>query len=200
MHEGVVVDDSTGAPLAGVQVIGKWKVTYSSMGHSGERCVKVLVVESDAAGRFQFPAWSRNDTPVTSFYFALSGYKPGYRPARDPQLLVGHPPARDRAAGGGSVVMPSARLRLEMNPWTPPPADRAKYLLQLLPSIACAESDVEWGSLYHVRKAVQDEFLGFPPEVQRTKRMDYNKWLELQVEESRKKLASEALGTKGRAP
>jgi hypothetical protein len=199
-HEGVVLDAPSGAPLPGVKVVGKWKVSYSSMAHSGERCVKVLVVETDAAGRFRFPAWSRNDTPVTSFYLTVSGYKPGYRPADNPAPLVGHPPAGKRSTGGGSVSLPPGALRLAMERWEPPAAERAKYLLQFLPSVACSESDAEWGSLYYVRKAVQDEFARFPPEVQRTKRMDYSDWLAGQVEESRTKLARETSGTKEKTP
>jgi hypothetical protein len=193
-HDGIVVEAGSGAPLPGTKIIAKWMVSYSSLARSGQRCVRVVVVDSDASGRFRFEPWTRQDTPVTAMYLTLSGYRPGFRPAEPTQTIVGKP--RTKAIDGGPVDLPPMDLRLSMTRWEPAPAERAEYLLHLLPSISCGPANAVWGSIYEVRKGAYEEFMTFPPEVQRSEKMDYVAWLKLRVEESRLKLAREAAETK----
>ena len=193
-HEGIVVEAGSGAPLPGAKVIAKWMVSYSSPAHSGQRCVRVVVVDSDASGHFRFAPWTRQDTPVTTMYLTLSGYRPGFRPAEPSQTIVGKPSTK--VIDGGPVDLPPIALRLSMTRWEPAPAERAKYLLGFLASISCGPTNAVWGSIYEVRKGAYEEFMTFPPEVQRSGTMDYVAWLKLRVEESRLKLAREGAETK----
>lgn len=192
-HEGVVIDQKSGAPIAGAKVIGKWVVTYSSLAHSGERCVKALVVESDAAGNFRLPPWERKDTPVTSMDLIVYAYKPGYRLHRYSDPIVARPGAIARLFGsGGDVTLPKGdTIRVQMMRWNPEPAQRADYLLDFLPSVGCSFTFAEWGTLYFVTRGVYEEFLAFPPEVQRTSKMDYIPWLKSQVDADRSRLQIE---------
>jgi hypothetical protein len=192
-HEGIVVEAGSGAPLPGAKLIAKWMVTYSSAAHSGQRCVRVVVVDSDASGRFSFAPWTRQDTPVTTMYLTLYSYRPGFRPEPS-QTIVGRPSTK--AIDGGPVDLPPTDLRLSMTRWEPAPAERAKYLLGFLPSISCGPTNAVWGSIYEVLKGAYEEFMTFPPEVQRSETMDYVAWLKLRVEESRLKLARERAETK----
>jgi hypothetical protein len=192
-HEGVVVEQKSGAPIAEAKVIGKWMVTYSSLAHSGERCVKALVVESDAAGNFRLPPWERKDTPVTSMDLIVYAYKPGYRLHRSSDPIVAQPGAIARLFGsGGDVTLPKGNtIRVQMMRWNPEPAQRADYLLNFLPSVGCGGTLTEWGTLYFVTRGVYEEFLAFPPEVQRTRKMDYIPWLKSQVDSHRLQLQIE---------
>ena len=191
-HEGVVVEQATGAPIAGARVIGKWTVSYSSLAHSGERCVKVFVVESDAAGNFRLPPWETQDTPVTAIDLYVSAYKPGYRFDKSPEPIVAHPSGFAELIGVGTVKLPKGNaMRVQMARWDPEPAQRADYLLKFLPSIRCMFSKDEWGTIYFVSRAIYQEFEGFPPEVRRTSKRDYMPWLKEQVDADRSKLQSE---------
>jgi hypothetical protein len=192
-HEGVVVEQGSGAPLAGAKVIGKWMVTYSSLAHSGERCVKALVVESDAAGHFRLPPWKRTDTRVTSMDLIVYAYKPGYRLDRYSDPIVAYPGAIARLLNsGGDVTLPKGNaIRVQMMRWNPEPVQRREYLLDFLPSVGCGGTLAEWGTLYFVTRAVYDEFAAFPPEVQRTSKMDYILWLKQVVDDDRAQLQRE---------
>ena len=191
-HEGVVVEQGTGTPVVGAKVIGKWTVGYSSLAHSGERCVKVLVVESDAAGNFRLPPWETYDTAVTVIDLFLYAYKPGYRFDKSPEPIVAHPGGFAGLTGVGTVKLSKGNtMRVQMARWDPEPAQRADYLLKFLPSIRCTFSKDEWGTIYFVSRGVYEEFAGFPPEVRRTSKRDYMPWLKEQVDADRSKLQKE---------
>jgi hypothetical protein len=199
-HDGIVVEQGTGAPIAGAKVIGKWTVHYSSMAHEGDRCVKVLVVESDASGKFHLPPWERFDTTVEAIDFYLYAYKPGYRfdePRR--ATTSAYPGSLDKLFGFPVSIRKGDVLRVPMARWDVPPEARADYLLrQFRPSLGCYSlgRGAEYGALYHVTRAIYDEFLGFPPDVQRPNGRDDIAKLKSWLEEDRAKLESERQGWK----
>jgi len=186
-HMGVVVEPGTGKPVAGATVVGKWKVTYSSVAHSGERCVKSLVVEADSEGRFYLPGWTREDTPVTSFYLLVYGYRPGYRFDQSPKPAIAEPDLAMRWFEKGGLSLPPETFRMEMAPWAPPPDERARHLLRMIPMTSCPEGE-EDVARYRFLRSIQEEFAAFPPEAQSSGRMDYLPWLKSMVDKARERL------------
>jgi hypothetical protein len=79
--EGTVIDGSTGAPLAGVYVIGAWWVSISMPVKSMSGCSKLEVVRTDEQGRFALSTWSGSirahlfgDENLNDYYY-LKGYR-----------------------------------------------------------------------------------------------------------------------------
>jgi hypothetical protein len=91
---GKVVDEETGAPLAGVIIVAKWTIEASFVGYDSE-LLNVLETVTDKDGHYGFPAWGPKLLPRTSYPFSLSElfgkgddpyvvyFKSGYWPAHE---------------------------------------------------------------------------------------------------------------------
>ena len=55
--EGRIVDEDTGEPLEGVNVVAYWELFDGIEGHTSEGVIKAMETVTDMDGRFQFPAW-----------------------------------------------------------------------------------------------------------------------------------------------
>jgi hypothetical protein len=101
--DGVVLDESTGKPLADAIVVVTWMGDESKLVDSGSDCYHAETARTDANGKWHTPAWSR---PWSSRNFGISlrgpqgeAYKPGYifsyRPLPD-LLLTPHKGTKDQ--------------------------------------------------------------------------------------------------------
>jgi hypothetical protein len=91
---GKVVDEDTGAPLAGVIIVAKWTIEASYVGYDNE-LLNTLETVSDKNGNYGFPAWGPKILPITSIAISRSDlfgsgndpgvmyFKNGYWPARE---------------------------------------------------------------------------------------------------------------------
>src|SRR5690242_18207733 len=55
---GVVIDASTGRPIADAVVTAKWIGGFSTVAHGGTRCAKGMATTTDASGHFSFSEWT----------------------------------------------------------------------------------------------------------------------------------------------
>jgi hypothetical protein len=79
--EGRVIDGSTGRPLAGVYVIGTWRVDIPFPGKSASGCMKLEIVRTDEHGEFALSNWSGSimahlfgDETLSDYYY-VKGYR-----------------------------------------------------------------------------------------------------------------------------
>jgi hypothetical protein len=89
---GKVVDEETGAPLAGVIIVAKWTVEESFVGRNND-LLNVLETISDKDGNYGFPAWGPKLLPIFPLSpLAIFGsgndpmvvyFKSGYWPAQE---------------------------------------------------------------------------------------------------------------------
>lgn len=111
--QGVVVDDATNRPVAGVAIIGIWagKPVFILPFHA----LRIVEVLSDANDRFVIPAWSSTtlETVVIQPFPLVTSYAHGFRQA---------------VADAKQLQAQSAELRLRLKPIADSPADRAREL------------------------------------------------------------------------
>jgi hypothetical protein len=86
--DGVVLDESTGKPIAGAIVVVTWMGDESKFVDSGSNCYHAETARTDANGKWHTSAWSR-PWSTRNFGISLRGpvgeaYKPGYI---DPPIL-----------------------------------------------------------------------------------------------------------------
>ena len=139
--DGVVLDESTGKPIAGAIVVATWTGDVSKLVDSGTVCYHAETARTDANGKYQIPAWS---LPWSTRNFRISArgpvgeaYKPGYifstyRPLPD-LLLTPHKGTKDQYYEYLSTIS-------RRNGCTPD-AESEKNLLLFYGSIA-AEADL----------------------------------------------------------
>jgi hypothetical protein len=126
-QEGVVVDKETGEPIAGVWVTGRWRGRV--MGDTV--CFHADATQTDAQGRFAFPAWRNHEGNFESSYdqnFVTNVYKQGYQ------------------AVGGHIY------RWEMVPFAGSREERLAYIGTAIPD--CNNAGYSMRKLYPVRKAI----------------------------------------------
>src|SRR6185312_6211859 len=80
--EATVVDAETHRPLEGVNVVAHWVVRYGQLGemHYHYVAFKLMEAVTDANGRFHFPAWGPEATPLSLGLFATMS-------SRDPDII-----------------------------------------------------------------------------------------------------------------
>jgi hypothetical protein len=75
--DGVVTDTSTGKPIPGVFVIAQWVHHGSDVVGSRTGCPRVVIVQTDAAGRYRIP--EADLPPLSSIDRAVFTYRQGYQ-------------------------------------------------------------------------------------------------------------------------
>jgi hypothetical protein len=164
-HYGTVVDAADGRPVADAKVVALWHVAWSGLATSGERCVKIMVVDADKEGRFHLPPWSAPDTAVVGFDLEAHAHKAGYRVDRG--ASVGGGGTWTRLFGlSGSMSIAAGPVSVLMRRDAGTPAERGRYLLEQVPRASCFATYVSSGVSYFFVKSLYDEMLTLPPEVQ----------------------------------
>jgi hypothetical protein len=80
--QGVVVDESTGKPVAGAIVVAHWQGTVMKLHGASASCYHVETARTDAQGRYRIAAWTRqfsaSDIRLVREGTHFEAYKPGY--------------------------------------------------------------------------------------------------------------------------
>jgi hypothetical protein len=115
---GVVVEEGSNKPLAGVVVFARW-VSYGSAAGVDSRtsCVRIDLTTSDAQGRFELPTYSPL-FPWGNAAASVHGYQQGYEHLRK---IDQHGHYVDKP--------PPAEQRIVMKPFTGSVKERLEYLL-----------------------------------------------------------------------
>jgi hypothetical protein len=116
--EGLIVDGSTGKPLAGVYVIGAWWTSKPMAVVSKSGCGKIEVSQSDERGRFALSKWSGS---ILAHFFGTENlnvyyYARGYRWDKGLEMV-----------GETIVLVPDTR----------PPLERLGHLSELIAKSDC---------------------------------------------------------------
>ena len=83
--EGQVVDDVTGAPIAGAFIVGVWRGYVASPAHGSTGCYHIEFRTTDAHGRFSISEFAGNINPLRSDREVSVGvYAPGYSIEQNP--------------------------------------------------------------------------------------------------------------------
>jgi hypothetical protein len=131
-QEGVVIDKETGEPIAGVWVTGRWRGRV--MGDTV--CFHADATQTDAQGRFVFPAWRNREGNFESSYdqnFVTNVYKQGYQ------------------AVGGHI------FRWEMVPFVGSREERLNDLEKSVIGSSCMQAGISGKNLYPYYEAVYME-------------------------------------------
>lgn len=162
-HYGVVVDADSGRPIPDAKVGAVWTAGWSSLGHGGSRCVKIMVMDADTEGRFFLPAWKRTDTDVNSLHLAVYAHKPGHRESRSASI-GGRKTRTNWPSGAGGMEIVAGDLKIEMKRDAGTGEERALYLVQLALASKCStDGKADNGAHYYFVKALSDEAMTIPP-------------------------------------
>jgi hypothetical protein len=141
---GTVLEHGTGKPVPNAIVALRF-ARYNTGHSANEACFRSMATESDANGRFRFPAWQQAKTQANYFTGEAIAYKKGFALAQFRTTEKYLEPDRRSLLGirwSGNLHLSKHELKLELKEWTGTDEERIGIFEKVAEDLVCIVNEL----------------------------------------------------------